>query len=203
MSHAASDAPEAGHDAPGGAGNQKPLIVANGIGGRIELLDDRVRLVKDNLQALPHNGIGFGLLKELGRNPETSGALDAYAGARVLFNYLGQIDRDADDDGPTRLVDARCGPARSARCERAYLIEVIASIADHRLRAEISYHQSIHRAETVNRLGQRFIAALNELIDSATKAESGAVIASDFPLADLDQREFSTLSAQLDALDED
>ena len=147
--------------------------------------------------------IGFGLLKELDRSPATNGDLIRYADARILFNYLGQIDREADNDNLLRLVDARCGPGRSARCERAYLIEINASIAEGQLRAEFSYNESIHNADTVTRLGQCFIAALNELIDSATRAESSAVVASDFPLAGLDQQEFDVLSAQLDALDDD
>ena len=62
MSHETSAHTEAGH----GAGNRKPLIVATGIGGRIELLDDRVRLVKDNIFGVFVNllALGYGTVNK-------------------------------------------------------------------------------------------------------------------------------------------
>ncbi len=162
-----------------------------------------LRLVKQTVQSIPYSGIGFGIVKELGRNAATLGPLHAYTGARILFNYLGQVDSASGDGNLLRLVDGRCGPARSPRCERAYLVEINASIADGELRAEFSYNETVHDAATINRLGRRFIEALTELTDTATGAGPGVVVASDFPLAGMDQQELDVLSAQLDALDED
>ncbi len=58
---ASTTAPDV-RDAPvsGATGNGAPLIVAIGIGGRLELMDDRVRLIKDNVLGTVVNLLGLG-----------------------------------------------------------------------------------------------------------------------------------------------
>ena len=58
----------------GATGNGAPLIVANGIGGRLELMDDRIRLIKDNVLGTVVNllGLGYGNLIKTITNAEIS-----------------------------------------------------------------------------------------------------------------------------------
>ena len=162
-----------------------------------------LRLARGVLQSIRHNGVSFGLLQDYDQKAGTQGALEQRPGAGILFNYLGRTDGQAGGGGLLRLVDARCGPARSAGCERAYRIEINASIADGRLVAEFSYNDTIHRGETIERLGNRFMAALRELNDASPGEAAAAAVAADFPLAGLDQQDFESLSAQLDDLDDE
>ncbi|MCX5045886.1 amino acid adenylation domain-containing protein [Aldersonia sp. NBC_00410] len=48
-----------------------------------------VQTIKEQLRAVPDNGIGYGLLRYL--NDETAGQLPALAPAEISFNYLGRI----------------------------------------------------------------------------------------------------------------
>ncbi|MFD8146637.1 amino acid adenylation domain-containing protein [Streptomyces sp. NPDC059708] len=57
-----------------------------------------VKLVKEQLRAVPDKGLGYGLLRWL--NPETAVQLEEYADPQIGFNYLGRI---SDSDVPEHL----------------------------------------------------------------------------------------------------
>ncbi|OAD21710.1 amino acid adenylation domain protein, partial [Candidatus Thiomargarita nelsonii] len=49
-----------------------------------------LKAVKEQLRAIPHEGIGYGLLTQLGFNSLPKGD--------ILFNYLGQFDQGIEAD---------------------------------------------------------------------------------------------------------
>ena len=51
-----------------------------------------VKLVKEQLRAVPGDGLGFGLLRYL--NPQTGPVLAAAAEPQIGFNYLGRFGRE-------------------------------------------------------------------------------------------------------------
>ncbi|MFX5918551.1 condensation domain-containing protein, partial [Acinetobacter baumannii] len=54
-----------------------------------------IRAVKEQLRAVPGNGLGYGVLRHLG-DGEAQATLRALPEARVTFNYLGQFDGSFD-----------------------------------------------------------------------------------------------------------
>ncbi len=66
---------------------------------------------------------------------------------------------------------------------------------------EWQYSQDIHRQDTIVELAQRFVTALQEIIDHCLSTETGGHTPSDFDLADLGNEEFGHLADLLDTLD--
>ena len=58
-----------------------------------------LRRVKETLRAVPHRGIGYGLLRYCRRAPEIEARLAAIPASEVAFNYLGRLDRVLEAEG--------------------------------------------------------------------------------------------------------
>src|SRR5260370_16753927 len=64
-----------------GAGEAAGVRAGGPAAGRV------VKRIKEQLRAVPGDGLGYGLLRHL--NPDTGPALAALPGAQIGFNYLG------------------------------------------------------------------------------------------------------------------
>ena len=164
-----------------------PLVLdLRAAGGPAEAL----RATKEQLRRVPHNGIGYGLLRYL--NEPAGAALRALPQAQVSFNYLGQIDQ-TPAGGAFGPAPEPPGPSQSPADPRSHLIDINALVAGGCLHAEWTYCPRIHSAETIERLAQDFAGALRAIIAHCRQPEAGGYTPSDFPLARLSQ-------PQLDAL---
>ena len=87
-------------------------------------------------------------------------------------------------------ADEPLGSQRSNASDRTHLFEITAVIQQGRLQVNWHYSRNLHRAATVERLAQGFIASLGELICFGRKAEfepaeSRALSAANLALSDL------------------
>ncbi len=141
--------------------------------------------VKDALRAVPHKGLGFGVLRYLA-NESTRAELAALLRPRVTFNYLGQFG-DASND---RALNARFG---GAGCERDPAGPMSNALAIHahidgtrRLRLHWVYSAAMFNGSTVEKLARQFETTLRDIaaqcIERVSKRGAGATPA-DFPLA--------------------
>jgi amino acid adenylation domain-containing protein/non-ribosomal peptide synthase protein (TIGR01720 family) len=169
------------------------LLDVRGAAGEGEAL----KAVKEQLRAVPGRGIGYGALRRLAADPEVRARLERLPQAEVSLNYLGQADSGpAPAPGAEAVPDGGMesrGPDFDPGTVRMHLLEVSAVVEDGRLRVEWTYGSAFHRAETVERLADRFLAELRALIAHCTAPGAGGYTPSDFPLARLTQ-------ARLDAL---
>src|SRR5205807_2681021 len=62
-------------------------------------------------------------------------------------------------------------------------------VREGRLRLSWSYSEKLHRRETVERLAERYVECLGEIVAHCRSAEAGGYTPSDFPLAQLEQGE--------------
>ncbi|HEX2206732.1 MAG TPA: condensation domain-containing protein, partial [Longimicrobium sp.] len=159
---------------------------------------EALKAVKEQLRAVPHKGIGHGLLRWLGA-PETRAALAALPSPQVSFNYLGQAGGAADDGGRL-LVPARegtLGPARAASGQRPHLLAIDAVVEDGRLYVTWTYGTRVHARETVERLAEEYLDALRELVAHCRDPQAGGYTPSDFALAGLDQEGLDALLSRI------
>ena len=84
---------------------------------------------------------------------------------------------------------------------RQYLLEILGNVTDNRLRFTWVYSNLIHNRAVIERLAQRFIAALREITAHCLSPEAGGHTPSDFPLAHLDAKNLSKLSKLIDEED--
>jgi amino acid adenylation domain-containing protein/non-ribosomal peptide synthase protein (TIGR01720 family) len=156
---------------------------------------DLIKSVKEQLRAIPAHGIGYGILKYLA-DEETRRELGAGNRAEISFNYLGQTDQIIHN-GLFRVASEAAGAAVDPAAPRKYLIDINAAVVRGRLEVEWTYSRNRYEAATIQKLADRHIAALRELIVHCQSAESGGYTPSDFPFAELGQEELDRLIAEI------
>ena len=147
-----------------------------------------LKAVKEQLRAIPHRGVGYGIVRYLGG----ADALSLLPEPEVSFNYFGQIDHGIAETLPFRFARESSGSAHSLKNRRQHLIDVTGSVADGRLQLQWTYSTVIHDQGTITALAERFIASLRGLI-AHCQASDGGYTPSDFPLVRIRQDELDRL----------
>jgi amino acid adenylation domain-containing protein/non-ribosomal peptide synthase protein (TIGR01720 family) len=164
-----------------------------------------LRSVKEQLRQIPHRGIGYGLLRYLGEGAEVKDRLRAFPSAQICFNYLGQWDQSFTNESGSESgnesgflpAEESYGPARSGQGARSYLLDVSGSVNGGRLQMNWTYSESVHRKATVERLARNFMDELRAIITHCKAPEAGGFTPSDFPTANLNQKELDKFLANL------
>ncbi|GAB3897695.1 hypothetical protein GCM10029964_080970 [Kibdelosporangium lantanae] len=142
-----------------------------------------LKQVKEQLRAIPDNGIGYGLLRHL--NPQTSPVLARYAEPQIGFNYLGRIGTADDTSEASTVEPADAGMALS------HAVSVNATTVTFpdgpRLVADWTW-ASFLTAEDVHALAEGWFRALESLVSAG-----GGLTPSDLPLVSLSQDDITAL----------
>ncbi|WP_217562679.1 non-ribosomal peptide synthetase [Paenibacillus sp. GbtcB18] len=102
------------------------------------MIGEALLAVKEQLRAVPHNGMSFGLLKYLSASEET---LSSFPASHICFNYLGNLD-SMFSSGPSQFADLAnepVGPAMSPNQRKIYAFELNCSIKNNGLIGSIQY----------------------------------------------------------------
>jgi non-ribosomal peptide synthase protein (TIGR01720 family) len=148
---------------------------------------EALRAVKEQLRAIPHWGIGYGVLRYLSTDADISEQLRSLPQAELSFSYLGQPDQVLTEEALFAPARESSGPTRSPYGSRRHLLDVQGYIAAGQLHLTWTYSKHVHQASTIEYLAQTYIDALQVLIDHCRSPEAGGYTPSDFPLAQLDQ----------------
>ncbi|HEM7874150.1 TPA: amino acid adenylation domain-containing protein [Burkholderia contaminans] len=149
---------------------------------------DTLCAVKDTLRAVPHKGLGFGVLAHYG-DAATRAALAAVPRPRVTFNYLGQLDAPRDATlvprfGGTGVERDPQGPLGNTLAIHAYLDTD--RDGARTLKVHWVYGAPQFERATIDAFAERFAAALRELVDACASRvahRGGGATPGDFPLA--------------------
>jgi amino acid adenylation domain-containing protein/non-ribosomal peptide synthase protein (TIGR01720 family) len=157
---------------------------------------EALRAVKDQMRAIPNRGIGYGLLRYLSGRKTVVDQLASLAEPEVRFNYLGQQDRSLSSSRLFISTHDSGAEAQSLRGNRAYLLNVIASVSDGQLRFNWTYSENVHASETIERLAETTLAELRALLSEGETSDS-VYAPSDFPKAKLTQKDLKTILSKL------
>ncbi|MCF5097848.1 amino acid adenylation domain-containing protein, partial [Pseudomonas gessardii] len=69
-----------------------------------------IKAIKEQLRAVPHKGLGYGVLRYLADSPCRQ-AMAALPSASITFNYLGQFDQSFDSQALFHPLETPAGPA--------------------------------------------------------------------------------------------
>jgi non-ribosomal peptide synthase protein (TIGR01720 family) len=116
--------------------------------------------VKEQLRALPHHGIGFGVLRYLDPDPSTRELLRALPAPRISFNYLGHWDGTLLASG-VRIAPESEGASISPLMRRAHVLELNAIVIDGAFRADWTFAPAL--ADVARRLSERFVETMTSL----------------------------------------
>ncbi|WP_165777490.1 non-ribosomal peptide synthetase [Amycolatopsis antarctica] len=146
-----------------------------------------VKAVKEQLHAMPRNGIGFGALRWLSQAGSPGEVLAESPRPLVSFNYLGRVD--GPDGGSGRFGEVEFGAGREQADASAmeYLLDIVGMTTGGKLELSLYYSTACYEEATVQRLGDALVEALHRIITHCVDAGSGGVSPSDFPLAGIDQ----------------
>ncbi|TDF82586.1 non-ribosomal peptide synthetase [Pseudomonas sp. H9] len=146
-----------------------------------------VKAVKEQLRAVPDKGIGYGVLRYLGGAP-----LPAQTG--ILFNYLGQLDQQFNDDALFAPASEGSGRAQDPLAPLASALSLEGQVYEGELLLEWRFCAETYNASTIDRLAESFALKLQALLDHCLTPGLAEVTPSDFPLARLDQPQLDALA---------
>ncbi|MCR3750885.1 non-ribosomal peptide synthase/polyketide synthase [Lentzea californiensis] len=146
-----------------------------------------LKSVKEQVRALPRRGQSYAALRYLAAPDSPAAALRDDPHPLISFNYHGQWDVAAGDDG---LYRARCAPLGRDTAPgnaRAYLIDVVGLVENGRLELTWLYSGRVHDESTVRAVADAVVRGLAEIVAHCAEPGAGGRTPSDFPLARLDQ----------------
>ncbi|MGW2256074.1 amino acid adenylation domain-containing protein, partial [Kitasatospora sp. NPDC001660] len=151
-----------------------------------------LKAVKEQLHALPDNGIGYGLL----RYSAAGAALAELPRPQLGFNYLGRFAAAGDSTDWALCTDADLGDGRDPRMPLAHAIDLNAATLDTadgpQLTADWSWPDGLFTEERIRELAEAWFTALRAL--AATTG--GGLTPSDVrPLLAVTQEQIDRLEA--------
>ncbi|WP_306338929.1 amino acid adenylation domain-containing protein, partial [Streptomyces sp. KL118A] len=185
-----------------------------------------VKAVKEQVRAVPGDGLGYGLLRHL--NPSTAPVLRAAPAAQIGFNYLGRFasapTATAGTETDPRAAGAGtttgragevgawqlAGPAGAGGTDGSdtpapHVLEGIAVVRDTpegpELTVTLSWPGRLLAEADVERLGRTWVRMLSGLAAHTDDPAAGGHTPSDFHLLDLEQDEvdqFQAIAAKLE-----
>ncbi|GAA3375588.1 hypothetical protein GCM10020367_43970 [Streptomyces sannanensis] len=161
-----------------------------------------LKQVKEQLRAVPDQGLGYGLLRHL--NHRTSAVLAAGATPLIGFNYLGRFATDTGDGRAAHWVsvgdtDAGAGVGEG-ELPFAHALDINAATQDTedgpRLRATLSWPGALFDATAVRALADLWHQALRALATHAENPDAGGLTPSDVSLVPLTQHHIDLLEEE-------
>lgn len=159
-----------------------------------------IKSIKESLRAVPHGGVGYGLLRWLTDAPTTRARLAALPGREVSFNYLGQFDAEVATSDFV-IIEPDMAVHRAPREARAHFWEIVAYVRGKQLHIVWRYASDVHHAATIECLLTRLMDRLRSMIAHGASSQVGSATPSDFPLAGADQDDLDQLARLLEAAD--
>jgi amino acid adenylation domain-containing protein/non-ribosomal peptide synthase protein (TIGR01720 family) len=129
--------------------------------------ESALRAVQQQLRRVPQHGIGYGVLRYLGANPEVAGKLRSACQAQVCFNYVGQFDALPLAASAVAPAHQSVGHVHSASGLRRYLLDFNGYVAEGRLHIGFTYSTQLHERATIERLARAFLEELGTLIGTS------------------------------------
>ncbi|AZE79762.1 non-ribosomal peptide synthetase [Pseudomonas synxantha] len=153
---------------------------------------DSIKAIKEQLRALPHKGLGYGVLRYLA-DDLCKQSMAALPSAPITFNYLGQFDQSFGSDALFHPLEESAGLAHDPDAPLPNELSVDGQVFGGELVLRWTFSRERHDQQVIRDLAEAYLAELHSLIAHCLRDDAGGLTPSDFPLARLTQ-------AQLDAL---
>jgi non-ribosomal peptide synthase protein (TIGR01720 family) len=159
-----------------------------------------VKRVKEQVRAVPGDGLGFGLLRYL--NPSTAGRLAGLPVPQAGFNYLGRMGSGGDGDDWAQIGMGGDAPELMPAMHELEASGVVRDGDDGpELTVALSWPAELLAEGEVRGLVEAWAAMLTGFTEHLTGPDAGGHTPSDFPLLDLGQEqveEFEAMAAEIE-----
>ena len=162
-----------------------------------------VKLIKEQLHAVPNHGVGYGLLRYL--NPQTARELDGLARPQLGFNYLGRFP-GAPGANWAGAAEADVLGGGDSDLPLAHAVEINALTLEGAdgatLRASWTWSPALIDETDLRALAQDWFQALEALVRHTAQPSAGGRTPSDLPLVPLSQNEIERLERKHPQIDQ-
>ncbi len=170
-----------------------PLVLHNDQGG----ITAGIKSVKDQYRAVPHQGVGYGLLRHL-LGDQTLIAAEANDPPVLLFKYQSDFHQMLKADSSFALAGEFTGDSISPHHLRNHALCLSGSVTAGALRFRLDYSERHFSEVTIEALANSLREALRALIAHARESSEGYYTPRDFPLATVDQSMLDELQKRYD-----
>lgn len=153
---------------------------------------EQIKHFKESLRKIPHNGLGYGVLKYLKKAPEFEKAPSPISS----FNYLGQFE-DGETKSELKISSIKAGQTIATHLLLTTGVELNSYIRNSKLEISLTYSNQIIGASTAEKLMKDFVQNLKAVIDFCLQTEEGGITPSDI---DFDEFDIDTLDNVLENL---
>ncbi|MDW7617945.1 amino acid adenylation domain-containing protein, partial [Peribacillus simplex] len=150
-------------------------------------IDSSIKNVKETLRHIPNKGIGFGVLKYLGKALDSNGI-----NSQIKFNYLGQFDEDIKND-VFELSELPSGNSISLDGERLFEIDINGIISNHKLGITFTYNSEKYHESTMIKVAEAYKIHLLKIIEHCKNREKVELTPSDYSDSDMTLEELEKL----------
>jgi non-ribosomal peptide synthase protein (TIGR01720 family) len=159
---------------------------------------DMLKTVKEQLRSVPSGGIGYGALLYLSGNGELSSRLKAMPHAEVSFSHRGLHGYSPSASALFGKVHEASAPSASRDRSGRYSLTVTSEFVSGRLRADFTSRTDPRQKTTLDKTKRFFLESLQNLIAHCLSPNTGAYTPSDFPEANLNQKELDAFLGSID-----
>jgi non-ribosomal peptide synthase protein (TIGR01720 family) len=129
-----------------------------------------VHAIKQQIRALPHYGIGYGLLRQLSDDQQVVAQLQDQPAPEIFFNYFGQQRRR--ENGWSRPARESAGSNHDPIQPRHVFLYCRARIADERLSVDWGYSENVHTRATIERLAEAYMDVLRTIMRALSSEDT-------------------------------
>jgi amino acid adenylation domain-containing protein/non-ribosomal peptide synthase protein (TIGR01720 family) len=156
-------------------------------------LGESLKAIKEQLRAVPHKGLGYGVLRYLA-DTGLRQAMQALPQARVTFNYLGQFDQSFGRDALFRPLADAAGAQHDSDAPLPNWLSIDGQVYGGELQLRWTFSEQLFSPATIEALAADYQAELDRLLAHCLEAGAGGITPSDFPLAKLSQEQLDGLA---------
>jgi len=163
-------------------------------------LGEVIKSLKEEIRAIPENGINYGLLRFLA--PETvRKEIEKLPSAGILFNYLGQFEQDEAMKSRFEMKPGETGADIGAENRNSHLLEITSSIVNGVFNITFNFCPDSVSESFIVQFADKTVQALDQIIEHSLSGESGGYTPSDFSAMEVDQEELDDILSELDDLE--
>jgi amino acid adenylation domain-containing protein/non-ribosomal peptide synthase protein (TIGR01720 family) len=176
-----------------------PLLLSTDGDISVDDTASTIKTIKEQLRAIPNNGIGYGVLRHLKQDAALAD-LEASQPNDLIFNYLGQFDQMVQQQSAFEIAAQSMGEPTDPNRLRSHTLGLNGMVAGGQLRFVLDYCEQQFSAEQMQQLADNIKNALLRVINHCSEVcaggGTGQYTVSDFPNARLDQTVLEQLQQQ-------
>lgn len=175
--------------------NLKPPANGDESGGEPDI-GGLIKSVKESIRTVPHQGIGYGVLKYLHDDPVSAGK-----SGEILFAFNEESAQDGSEQHCLFIDEHNPlpGPARTLSSD--HKLGIVGNIEQGLLRLDVDFRSREYQRHTVKMFADLLLQSLVNIIYHCGNQHRRQFTPSDFPLAGLNQADVDALQARFPELE--